>query len=151
MAVLLMHICGSRTFNRTPFRPHLYIYDNILIYKKRHLFSQDEVTITYNHISWAKLHRMHIYYAHLEIVSTGMQKVVVKWIKKEYAIKAKHLIDQKIFNVHKKDNKQVDIKEDKNIIEFELSLKRLQELLSTGKISKTEFENRRKHLLKNNY
>ncbi|MFC1722174.1 hypothetical protein ACFL0C_00845 [Patescibacteria group bacterium] len=150
MATLLMHLVGSRMYNFTLFRPHLILYDNHITYKKRHILTHDEFSVTYNHISQINIIRFIYLYAHIEIVTTAPRVVLVKWIPKGKAKKAKDIIDHKVYLANKRhardQNEQSVFVED-----FELSLRRLNELVNTGKISKREFNHRRKQLLKKHY
>lgn len=150
MSTLLLHVKGSRMYNFTLFRPHLYIYDNHLTYRKRHIFTHDEFSITYNHISQVDLVKFIYLYSHIEIVTTAPRYINVRWIPRKQAKKAKELIDHKVFLAHKRYHTQAH---EKNIMieDFELSMRRLNELLTTGRISKREFEKRKKDLLKKHY
>ncbi len=137
-------------YNFTLFRPHLYIYDDHIVYKKRHILTHDEFSFTYNHIAQVNLVRFIYLFAHLEIATTGMRSVNVKWVFKGKAVSAKKLIDQKIHQVHKK-HKYGEARKDRKVTGMEKSLKRLKELLNSGKISKREFNSRKKHLLKKHF
>lgn len=149
MPNLLMHVVGSRIYNFTLFRPHLYIYDDRIIYKKRHILTHDEFSVTYNHISQVNLIRFIYLFAHIEVATTGVRDFEVRWIRKPKAVKAKKIIDEKVHAAHlisqKKEEPQSKVKD------FELSLNRLKELLSTGRINAREFNKKRKELLKKHF
>ena len=145
-----MHVFGNRGFNRTIFRPHLYIYDNMLVYKKRHLFSHDEITLTYNHVSQVDLKKFILFFAHIEIITTATQNIEIRWVSKRKAIQAKKLIDDKVYKAHKRDHRREDLKE-AVVTAFEHSLNRLKELVATGKINRKEYQHRKKQLLKKHY
>ena len=149
MPNLLMHVAGSRIYNFTLFRPHLYIFEDRIIYKKRHLLTHDEFSVTYNHISQVNLIRFIYLFAHIEVATTGVRDFEVRWIRKPKAIKAKKIIDDKVHAAHISSQG----KEEPNlrVKDFELSLKRLKELLSSGRISDREFGKKRKELLKKHY
>jgi len=154
MSTLLMHIAGSRVYNFTLFRPHLYIYDDRVVYKKRHILTHDEFSISYNHIAQVNLIRFIYLFAHVEIATTGMRFIKVHWVMKGKAKQAKKIIDEKVHQSHIKDQPSPDGNVQSSSIyvkDYELSLKRLKELQSTGKITKGEFNKKRKHLLKKHY
>lgn len=153
MSTLLLHIAGSRIYNLTLFRPHLYLYDDRLVYKKRHILTHDEFSIPYTHIAQVNLINFIYLFAHVEIATTGMRFIKVHWVFKKKARRAKKIIDEKIHQAHRKDQHLPDDSKDKGIYvkDFEMSLKRLQELLSTGKITQREFNKKRKELLKKHY
>lgn len=128
-----------------------------MIYKKRHLLSAEEITLSYNMIAQVILKKFPIVFAHLDLVTTGSDtEIKIKWAIKSKAIKAKQIIDKKVHqtyrslmepdmptrpNVHAALYSQND-----NIDSLERSLVRLDELLKQGKISKGEF-NKKKHVL----
>lgn len=159
MSILLMHIYGNRSFNRSIFRPHLYIYDDIMIYKRRSLFSAGEVTLSYNMVAQVILKKFPIFFAHLEIITTGADtEISVRWTSKSKAIKAKKIIDKKVHQTYgglmgHQTPQQHNLKEHntKTIDDFEKSLHRLNELLNTGRISKREFNQQKKRLLKKHH
>lgn len=150
MSTQLIHIAGNRIYNKTLFRPHLYIYDNRVVYKKRSWISKDELVITYNHIAQINIHKFIVRFAHIEIITTAQQVIKVRWVKKGQAIKVKRLVEQKIHQAHRKHSKHPE-HTNLEINDFELSLKRLKELLTTGKITDREFKKKKKHLLKKHY
>jgi hypothetical protein len=154
MSTLLMHVAGSRLYNFTLFRPHLYIYDDRVVYKKRHLLTHDEFSISYNQIAQVNLIKFIYLFGHIEMVtSAGMRFIKVHWIPKGKAKKAKKIIEEKIHQAHRKDHHLPDDARDKGVYikDFEKSLRRLKELLSTGKINQREFNRKRKQLLKKHY
>lgn len=156
MSTLLLHIAGSRLYNFTLFRPHLYLYDDKIVYKKRHILTHDEFSIPYNHIAQANLINFIYLFAHVEIATTGMRFIKVHWVFKKKARRAKKIIDEKIHQSHRKDQYLPDDGKEKGgggvyVKEYEMSLKRLQELLNTDRITQREFNKKRKELLKKHY
>lgn len=154
MPTLLLHIAGSRIYNFTLFRPHLYLYDDRVVYKKRHILTHDEFSIPYNHIAQANLINFIYLFAHVEIATTGMRFIKVHWVFKKKARQAKKIIDQKIHESHRKDQALPEDSAEKGSSytkNYEMSLKRLKELLNTDRISKREYKKRRKQLLKKHY
>jgi len=155
MSTLLIHIAGSRVYNFTLFRPHLYIYDDRVVYKKRHILTHDEFSISYNHIAQVNLIKFIYLFAHIEIATTGMRFIKVHWVMRGKAKRAKKIIDEKVHQAHRKVQHLPDDGSQSGggiyVKGYELSLKRLKELLSTGKITQREFNKKRKHLLKKHY
>ena len=153
MSTLLLHIAGNRMYNFTLFRPHLYLYDDRIVYKKRHILTHDEFSISYSHIAQVNLIHFIYLFAHIEIATTGYRFIKVHWVLKGKARQAKKIIDEKVHQSHKKDKHLTGEDKEKGsyISDFEMSLKRLQELLSIGKISHREFNKRRQCLLKKHY
>ena len=153
MSTLLLHITGNRMYNFTLFRPHLYLYDDRVVYKKRHILTHDEFSISYTHIAQVNLINFIYLFAHVEIATTGYRFIKVHWVVKSKARQAKKIIDEKVHQAHKKDQQSVEGVQEKGdyISDFEMSLKRLQELLNIGKITKGEFNRRRQSLLKKHY
>lgn len=145
MSNLLLHLSGNKTLNRTVFPPNLYIYDDLLLYKKRKLLSIKEITISYNQISQVTLNKG-IFFASLEIVTTGTDDLVIKYISKKDAVHAKKIIDQKIYHSHAKHHEE-SYEQKAAPIKVEKSIARLQELLQRGNINQSEFEKRKKELL----
>ncbi len=161
MSHLLLTIEASKVMNRAVFAHKLFVYDNKLVYRARtYLIRVTEVTISYNHVAQVYLVRG-IYFASLEIINTGGTKdIVIKYIPAKQALHAKRIIDAKIhglsdepfikagdqketFSIRKRE-KGKDI----HLDEVEKSLSRLNELLLRKRISKKEFEKKRKEVLK---
>jgi hypothetical protein len=136
-------------YNFTLFRPHLYIYEDRVIYKKRHILTHDEFSVTYNHISQVNLIRFIYLYAHIEVATTGVRDFEVRWIRKPKAIKAKKIIDQKVHAAYLTSKKKEEPKSE--VKAFELSLSRLKELVNMGRITSKEFNKKRKELLKKHF
>jgi len=134
------------TFNRTPWPPYLFVYDDLLIYKKRRFFVVREMTISYNQISQIILTRG-IFFSHMDIVTTGDEHIVVRFLSKNLAKHAKSIIDQKIYHAHAKHQPNTTpVNNTAN--NFEKSLSRLKELLVKEVITEREFNKRRNELLK---
>ncbi|KKS15978.1 MAG: hypothetical protein UU77_C0040G0003 [candidate division WWE3 bacterium GW2011_GWC1_41_7] len=146
MSTLLLELAGNRELNRTMWPPRLLVYDDLLVYRKRRFFRINEITIAYAHIAQVFLVRG-IFFASLEIDTSAGQNVKIKYIPKKIAIKAKTIIDRKIYNSLAK-HKSDPVTTISHPEAFEKSLNRLRELLSKGKITKREFEQRKSHLLK---
>lgn len=149
MSTLLLHLVGSMTFNRTIFPPHLYIYNDLLIYKKRSLFKKKETTISYNQLAQVNLVRG-ILFAQIDVITTGTDDIVVRYVSKDKATKAKHLIDQKLYHSHAK-HQIAEQTVAGDIKDYEKALNRLKELVSRGEISEREFEKRKDRFLKRYY
>ena len=145
MSTLLIHLKGNKSFNRTIFPPRLYIYDDLLIYKKRYLFQTREITISYNQISQVNLIRG-VLFAEVNIITTGDESLRVRYVSKSLATQAKRIIDQKIYHAHAK-HRPEDTKASGEINSYEKSLARLKELLNKGMISNHEYEQKKRHLL----
>lgn len=126
--------------------PYLYVYDDLLIYRKRKWFKLREATISYNQISGVETTHG-IFFATIEIYSTGIENIKIRFVSKSIARQAKKIIDQKIFHSHAKHQTTppANIDSTKN---YELGVNRLKELLAKDMITEKEFENRRKDLLK---
>jgi len=146
MSTLLLELAGNRELNRTFFPPRLYIYDDLLIYRKRRFLKINEITIAYSHIAQVNMIKG-IFFARLEIDTSAGQHLTIKYIPKTPAVKAKKLIDQKIYNALAK-HKAEPVSTISHPEAFEKSLSRLKELLNKGKISKREFVRRKAVLLK---
>lgn len=146
MSTLLIELKGSPEFNRTVWPPHLYIYDDLIIYKKRNWFKLREITISYNQIARVTLTKS-LFFAFMELETTGSDNIIVKFVSKSKGADAKTIIDQKIYRSHAKHVMAPD-KNESEVQSYEKSVNRLKELLNTEKISKSEFEKRRNELLK---
>jgi hypothetical protein len=146
MATLLVELHGNRSLNRTIFAPHLYIYDDLLIYRKRKLLKINEITISYNRIAQVQLTRG-IFFAGLEIITSGPDRIMIRYVSKKNAIKAKRIIDEKIYYSHAKH--RPDNNPDPGVsIDYEKALSRLKELLSKEQITEREFRQKKADLLK---
>ncbi|MDC0449097.1 hypothetical protein OAL67_00620 [bacterium] len=145
MSVLLLHVKGMRIYNLSFFAPHLYLYDDFLVYRRRHWLVVKEMTISYNQIAQVNLHKI-LYLAHLDIRSTGTDAFTVKFIYTPQAVKAKKIIDQKVHRAHTRGRKQTGT--EKHVADFEKSVNRLRELVHRGHINEREYKQRKKHLLK---
>jgi hypothetical protein len=146
MPTLLVELQGNRSLNRTIFAPHLYIYDDLLIYRKRRLLKINEVTISYNRIAQVILTRG-IFFAGMEIITTGPDHISIRFVSKKKATKAKRIIDQKIYHSHAKHRPDAQAG-GATSLEYEKALNRLRELLSKEQITQREFNKRKADLLK---
>ena len=140
-------------YNFTLFRPHLYLYNDRIVYKKRHILTHDEFSVHYNQISQANYINFIYLFAHIEIVTTGQRIMKVHWVPKKKAKMAKRIIDEKVHQVHKGIHRTPEEggQESGYVKDFEMSLKRLRELVNVGKITQKEFGKKRKQLLKKHY
>ena len=145
MSNLLLELQGNNFINRTIFPHRLFLYNDILLYKKRKFLRRKEVTIAYSHIAQANLVRG-IIFATIEIISTGSENIKLRGVPKELASRAKKIIDQKIFMEHAKHIP--DHSQNKNeLMKYERSVQRLKELFIRGKISKKEYNERHRELI----
>lgn len=145
MSTLLLHLEGSPTFNRTIFTPNLFIYDDLIIYRKRSWFVLREITISYHQISQVSFTKG-LFFGHLEII-TGEETLKIRYLPKSKTRSAKDIIDQKIYHSHAKHSPALD-HNTSEVTTYEKSLNRLQELLNRGSISKKEFEKKKAELFK---
>jgi hypothetical protein len=145
MPTLLLKLHGDMTFNATIFPPYLFVYNDLLIYKKRKLLSAREVTISYNQISEVSVIRG-IFFSYIEIFTTGDKSLQIKFVNKKLAKQAKSIIDQKIYHSHAKHHEE-NISGRADTLALEKSIARLQELLARGEISDREFEKKKSQLL----
>ena len=150
MSSLLYKIQRNRLRARTLFNATLEVYEDYVVIKKRIWFNLHEVTISFNHIAQANIIKGP-FFSTLEIVSSGgYENAAIKYVLNKHAKKAKSIIDQKIYRMHQKQDgkRKFEHHEDHQIEKFEKSLSRLKELQARGKISKKEFDQKRKRLLK---
>lgn len=147
MSTLLVILKGNRLFNKTFFRPQLFIHDDLLIYRKRRWFMTREMTISYTQVARFTLAKG-ILFAHIDIISTGGDEIEIKFVSKKDASQAKAIVDQKIYHAHAKHNISQQ-ESGGNVGSLERTMNRLKELLSRGKISDKEYEKKKKDLLKN--
>lgn len=140
-----MVLHGNRELNHTPWPPYLYVYDDLLVYRKRKFFRLKEVTMAYSHIVRIDLERG-LFFATLNIFTHAHEHITVKFIGKKDAIKAKKIIDQKIYSASK--HKGEEEKVSSISLDYERSLGRLNELLNRGKLTKKEYSRKKADLLK---
>lgn len=149
MATLLIKLQGNAPLNRTVFPPYLYIYDDLMIYRKRSWFVVREITMSYNQIAQATL-TSGIIFATLEIYTTGAEDIIVKFIPKGLAKRAKKIIDQKLYHAHAKlhlDKDKTHTGYQDEVVEYERTVGRLKELLAKGRLTKQEYERKRQVIL----
>ena len=123
MSTLLLELAGNLTFNRTIWPPHLLVFDDLLIYKKRSWFLVREITISYNQIARVTLLK-NLLFADLEVETTGADNIKLRFLSKKKASYAKTIIDQKIFRSHAKHVTAAD-PNDTKVSTFEKSINRL--------------------------
>lgn len=147
MSHLLIQLVGNKLFNWTIWPPYLFVHDDMITYKKRSWFVVREMSISYNQIAQVNL-IMGLFFGELEIVTTSndTHTIIINYTNKETTKRAKKIIDQKIHLVHDKQTDTETLK-GKDLKTFEKSLSRLKELLEKGRISKKEYEIKRKELL----
>jgi hypothetical protein len=159
MSHQLLEIEASRTMNKTMFHHKLHIYENKMVYRAREKFIRViEITISYNHVAQVYLTKG-IYFATLEIINTGgVKDIIIKYVPKSKAEQAKRIIDSKIhmlkndpFQTSKEEPKTLKQKYNHNrevhVEPVEIALSRLDELLIRRKITKKEYEKKRKSIL----
>jgi hypothetical protein len=146
MSTLLFEVAGNRELNHTVFPPRLLIYDDHLVYSKRRFFKVNEISIAYSHIAQVNLLRG-IFFARMEIDTNAGMSVEVKYVPKKEAIKAKTMIDRKIYNALAK-NKSEPVTTIGESESYEKALSRLKELHGKGKISEKEYKKRKADFLK---
>lgn len=148
MSTLLLTLKGNLTFNRTLFAPFIYLYDDLLIFKRRNWFVVNEITISYHHIGRVLLVRG-ILFNGLEIETTTADKILVKFLPKKDTVLAKKIIDQKIYHSHAKHQPTGSVTEVKEELKsYEKALNRYKELLETGKMTEVEYEKKRQGLIR---
>ena len=141
-----MELHGDMTLNRTMWPQYLYVYDDLLIAKKRRFFVVKEVTISYNHIAQVILNKG-LLFATVKIETTGEDDILLKYVWAKNAVNDKKIIDQKIYHSHAKHSPTQE-KDTNQINRYEKSLNRLKELVSRGQLSNKEFEKKKNELLK---
>lgn len=147
MSHLLFSISSIRILAREFFPTTLYIYDENMVYIKRWLFKRNECTISYNHVSQVYLRKGYIT-ASLEVINTGgVENIEIKWLKINEALKAKKLIDEKITLAHGRISTKTQ-EFSSSSTDVEKKIARLKELKLKGVITGSEFEYKRKEVLK---
>lgn len=147
MATLLHSIKSIRLYSREFHPTTLNIYDEYMVYIKRGLIRRNEATISYNHVSQVYL-RKGFLTASIEIINTGgVENILISYLDKSQARKAKQIIDQKIYHSHAKVSNMPQTGHHQTP-DFEKKLARLKELKLRGAISEREFEQKRKEMLK---
>jgi len=148
MSTLLLELKGNKIFNKTIFAPYLFIFDDLLIYRKRFFFNVKETTISYNQIAQVNMIRG-VFFSQLDVLTTGTDDIIIRYINKKKALRAKKIIDQKVYHAHYKRETKEDSEADSTIVHsYEKSLNRLKELLHREKITKKEFEKKKQEFLK---
>jgi hypothetical protein len=143
---LLLHLSGNLTLNRTLFPPHLYVYDDILVYKRRSFLKSKEITVAYSHITQVMLLKG-IFFAGLDVITAGIEHINIRFVNKMLAEKAKKIIDQKIYTAHAKH--KTPESEGKNPLgTLEKSIARYKELLEKGVITQKQFDQKTTEVLK---
>lgn len=146
MTTLLIGLRGNKTLNRTVWPPELLVSDDLLTYRKRKWFHHKEISIAYSQIAQFTL-TQGLFFASVEVVTTGTDDIIVRFVNKKDATKAKMIVDQKINQAHAKHSPTRE-KGEGDIRSYESSLARLRELLNRGIISKREYDKKKADLLK---
>jgi len=105
-----------------------------------------EISISYGQISQVTLNKG-IFFSSLDIYSAGTDNIVLRFIPTEPAVKAKKILDQKVYHSHAK-HQQVETGSKVTLSDYEKSLNRLQELLNKNKISQRDFHRKKSELIK---
>lgn len=149
MPNLILKVQGNKYVNHSFFRPFLYVYDDKVVYTKRHhVVKVDEITMAFEHIARINIHRG-LLFSRIEIMTSGGEgHVTIKGVWNKTAKKAKKLIEQKVFSSHNKPQTTHATNVQGDIHNFEKSLTRLRELLHRGKITQKEFDKKRNDLVK---
>lgn len=146
MSNLLLTLKGIKSLNRTIWPPYLHVYDDLLIYKKRKWFVLREVTISYNQIAGVEVSQG-LLFASIEVITTGIENIKLRFISKKKAKYAKKIIDQKIYHSHAK-HQTAPTGGSNTTNQYERGLNRLKEMLAKGMIDQKEFEKRKNEMLK---
>lgn len=146
MGTLLLKLQGNRLFNLTFFAPFFFIFDDLMMYRRRNWLIVKEITLSYNQIARVDL-TIGILFSHLDIITTARDDISIRFVNKKVAKKAKRIIDRKIHHAHTK-HKFEEIKKHTDVHKYERTLSRLKELHRKGKISKKEYDKKKRELLK---
>ena len=146
MTKLLLKIKGNRIFNRTIFAPNIYILDDLVTYRRRKWLTVREVSISYNQVAQVNL-ITGIIFSQLDIITTSTDNIEIKFIPKKEAKKAKKLLDRKVHIAHRSKHGSNLTEEHKEMQGLEKSFRRLEELFDKGRISKRDFEKRKRQLI----
>ena len=145
MSHLLIKVVGNLFMNQTLWEPSLSVFDDFIVYRRRNWFVVREITIPYKQIAQVDL-TIGIFFSEIEIAISGNETRTLKvnYVVNKEALRAKKIIDQKVHLVHSQDEK---LNTNVQVKSFEKSLARLTELYEKKKISKKEFEKKRKELI----
>lgn len=142
---LLLKLEGNPYINKSAFHHKLFLFDDILLYRKRKFFRVKEVTIAYSHIVQVDV-ISGIIFSSISILNPATDTIEIKGVPNKLAKKAKKIIDQKIHMAHAKHSPaKMDISND--MVKYEKSLNRLDELLQRGMITDKEYNERRSDLM----
>lgn len=151
MSNLLCVIGTYRIRAHTIWKSKLFIFEDHVIFKKRHWFITREITVTYNHIAQANIKRG-IFFSDLELINSGgSENILIRYVLNHHAKKAKKILDQKIHQAYLAGTSRGEFshKNIGKIDEFEKGLSRLNELRMRGSITDKEYNKKRKEMLKN--
>lgn len=149
MSHLLIKVVGNLFMNQTLWEPSLSVFDDFIVYRRRNWFVVREITIPYKQIAQVDL-TIGIFFSEIEIAISGNETRTLKvnYVINKDALRAKKIIDQKVHLVHSQDEK---LNTNVQVKSFEKSLARLTELLEKKKITKKEYEKRRKEIINKSY
>ena len=117
------------------------------MYRKRNLIMVKEITFSYNQISRVNLVKGILFFAEIELATTGRDDVKIKWVPKGKGVLAKKIIDQKLYHAHAK-HRPGESKISDDIKRYEKSLARLKELQNKDALSQRDYKKMKKDLLK---
>lgn len=145
MGTLLLRLKGSMLFNFTLFSPFLYIFEDLMMFRRRNWLVVREITLSYNQISRVDL-TIGIFFSHLDLFTTSRDDVHIGFVNKRMASKAKNIIDRKIHQAHTK-NKYEEQERNPELNKYERAMNRLKELYNKERITKREYDKKKKMLL----
>lgn len=134
----------------TIFPKSLKIYTDYVVFRKRSWFTVEEVTMTTSNIVQAHL-KKGLFFSTLEVMnSSGADIAEIKHVWNPHAIKAKQILDQKLYQMHTAGTNRGEVENTphEQLDSLEKTLNRMKELVARGKISQREFEQKRQKLLK---
>ena len=134
----------------TIFPKSLKIYTDYVIFRNRHWFSVEEITVATSNIIQVHLKKGILFSALMIMNSSGSDVAEIKHVWNPRAVKAKQILDQKLYQIHTAvfDRKEFENAPHEQLDNFEKTLSRLKELVQRGKITQKEFEQRRQGMLK---
>ncbi len=150
MSNLLLEVKMNLLRAHTIFGSTLRIYDDYLTLRRRKWFNVEEVTMTTDNVVQVNL-VSGIFFSTIQLVnSSGAQDVSISHVWKPTAKKAKSILDQKLQQYHLTGANQVKFQQptQQEVGNFEKSLNRLRELVSKGKLTESEYEQKRQKMLK---
>jgi len=134
----------------TIFPKSLKIFTDYVVFRKRAWFNVEEVTVTTSNIVQVHLRKGILFSTLVVMNSSGSDVAEIKHIWNPKAIKAKQILDQKLYQIHTTGfvKKEFENAPHAQLDNFEKTLGRLKELLQRGKITQKEFDEKRQGMLK---